>query len=136
MRQDGFFSFVIGTVLYQNGGNYYVFSRYTTSVSAATKFKTLNNSSAKGTFTLYDLPTSASSGRTYTVAEYSVPDADRYEKLSKTVTLPSPTSDFAANAGTKTVKMNNNETTFDAKVGTAELEKDRQKRRRKSPVLG
>ena len=108
---------------YNSDKNYYVFSRYTTSVSEATKFKTLNNGATKGTFTLYDLPTSASSGRTYTVAEYSVPDADRYEKLSKDVTLPSPTSDFGANAGTKTVKMNNNETTFDAKVGTAELDK-------------
>ena len=126
-------SFTVSTMLngtkqyavatYNSDKNYYVFSRYTTSVSEATKFKTLNNGATKGTFTLYDLPTSASSGRTYTVAEYSVPDADRYEKLSKDVTLPSPTSDFAANAGTKTVKMNNNETTFDAKVGTAELDK-------------
>ena len=103
--------------------DYYVFSKYTTSVSEATKFKTLVNSSNKGKFTLYDLPTSTSSGRSYTVSEYSVPDTDRYEKLSKSVTLPSPTSDFAANAGTKTVKFNNNEEGYDAKVGTATLDK-------------
>ena len=103
--------------------DYYVFSKYTTSVSEATKFKTLVNSSNKGKFTLYDLPTSTSSGRSYTVSEYSVPDTDRYEKLSKSVTLPSPTSDFAANAGTGTVKFNNNEEGYDAKVGTAELNK-------------
>ena len=103
--------------------NYYVFSRYTTKESEATKFKTLDNSSSKGAFTLYDLPTSASSGRTYTVSEYSVPDTDRYEKLSKSVKLPSPTSDFTANAGTGTVKLNNNEEGYDAKVGTATLDK-------------
>ena len=103
--------------------NYYVFSSYTTSASSATKFKTLNNGTSKGTFTIYDLPTSTSSGRTYTVSEYSVPDTDRYEKLSKSVTLPSPTSDFAANAGTGTVKFNNNEEGYDAKVGTATLDK-------------
>ncbi len=108
---------------YFSDKNYYVFDKYTTSVSEATKFKTLNNGTSKGTFTLYDLPTSASSGRTYTVSEYSVPDADRYEKLSKSVTLPSPTSDFATNAGTKTVKFNNNEEGYDAKVGTATLDK-------------
>ncbi len=103
--------------------NYYVFSKYTTSEKEATKFKTLVNSSSKGTFTLYDLPTSASSGRTYTVTEYSVPDTERYEKLSKSVKLPSPTSDFTANAGTGTVKLNNNEEGYDAKVGTATLDK-------------
>ena len=108
---------------YNSEKNYYVFSKYTTSVSEATKFKTLVNSSNKGKFTLYDLPTSTSSGRSYTVSEYSVPDTDRYEKLSKSVTLPSPTSDFAANAGTGTVKFNNNEEGYDAKVGTAELNK-------------
>lgn len=103
--------------------NYYVFSKYTTSEKEATKFKTLVNSSSKGTFTLYDLPTSASSGRTYTVTEYSVPDTERYEKLSKSVSLPSPTSDFTTNAGTGTVKLNNNEEGYDAKVGTATLDK-------------
>ena len=103
--------------------NYYVFSKYTTSEKEATKFKTLVNSSSKGTFTLYDLPTSASSGRTYTVTEYSVPDNERYEKLSKSVKLPSPTSDFTTNAGTGTVKLNNNEEGYDAKVGTATLDK-------------
>ena len=103
--------------------NYYVFSKYTTKESEATKFKTLDNSSSKGAFTLYDLPTSASSGRTYTVTEYSVPDTERYEKLSKSVKLPSPTSDFTANAGTGTVKLNNNEEGYDAKVGTATLDK-------------
>ena len=102
---------------------YYVFSKYTTSEKEATKFKTLVNSTSKGTFTLYDLPTSASSGRTYTVTEYSVPDNDRYEKLSKSVKLPSPTSDFTTNAGTGTVKLNNNEEGYDAKVGTATLDK-------------
>ena len=103
--------------------NYYVFSKYTTSASEATKFKTLDNTSSKGTFVVYDLPTSASSGRTYTVTEYSVPDSERYEKLSKSVTLPSPTSDFTTNAGTGTVKLNNNEEGYDAKVGTATLNK-------------
>lgn len=106
-----------------SAGNLYVFTKYVTSVSEATKFKTLKNSSSKGTFTVNDLPTSISSGRTYTVTEYSVPDNGRYEKLSKSVTLPSPTSDFATNAGTKTVKMNNTETGFDAKFGTATLDK-------------
>ena len=113
--------YVVAT--YNSEKNYYVFSKYTTSVSEATKFKTLVNSSNKGKFTLYDLPTSTSSGRSYTVSEYSVPDTDRYEKLSKSVTLPSPTSDFAANAGTGTVKFNNNEEGYDAKVGTATLDK-------------
>ena len=113
--------YVVAT--YNSEKNYYVFSKYTTSVSEATKFKTLVNSSNKGKFTLYDLPTSTSSGRSYTVSEYSVPNTDRYEKLSKSVTLPSPTSDFATNAGTKTVKFNNNEEGYDAKVGTAELNK-------------
>ena len=78
----------------QNSDNSYVFSRYTNSPIHATKFKTQNNTSSKGTFTVYDLPTSASNGRTYTVSEYSVPDADRYESLTKSVTLPSPTSDW------------------------------------------
>ena len=113
--------YVVAT--YNSEKNYYVFDKYTTSASEATKFKTLVNSSSKGKFTIYDLPTSASSGRKYTVSEYSVPDTDRYEKLSKSVTLPSPTSDFATNAGTKTVKFNNNEEGYDAKVGTAELNK-------------
>lgn len=72
-----------------------------TSVSEATKFKTIKNTDAKGTFTVNDLPTSTSNGRTYTVTEYTVPDDERYEKLSKSVLLPSPTSDFTANAGTK-----------------------------------
>lgn len=106
-----------------SAGDSYVFTKYVTSVSDATKFKTLKNSSSKGTFTVNDLPTSMSSGRTYTVTEYSVPDTDRYEKRSKSVTLPSPTSDFATNAGTKTVKMNNTETSYDAKFGTATLDK-------------
>ena len=103
--------------------NYYVFSKYTSSEKEATKFKTLENTSSKGAFTIYDLPTSASSGRTYTVSEYTVPDSERYEKLSKSVTLPSPTSDFTANAGTGTVKLNNNEESYNAKVGTATLDK-------------
>lgn len=113
--------YVVAT--YNSEKNYYVFDKYTASASEATKFKTLVNSSSKGKFTIYDLPTSASSGRKYTVSEYSVPDTDRYEKLSKSVTLPSPTSDFATNAGTKTVKFNNNEEGYDAKVGTATLDK-------------
>lgn len=104
-------------------GTCYLFKHYTNSIVDATKFKTLNNSNRKGTFTVYDLPTSASSGRTYTVSEYSVPDNERYEKLSKSVKLPSPTSDFTANAGTGTVKLNNNEEGYDAKVGTATLDK-------------
>ena len=104
-------------------GTGYLFKHYTNSIVDATKFKTLNNSNSKGTFTVYDLPTSASSGRTYTVSEYSVPDNERYEKLSKSVKLPSPTSDFTANAGTGTVKLNNNEEGYDAKVGTATLDK-------------
>lgn len=47
----------------------------------------------------------------------------RYEKISKSVLLPSPTSDFTANAGTKTVKMNNSENSYNAKFGTAVLDK-------------
>lgn len=104
-------------------GTAYVFSKYVTSVSEATKFKTLKTTDTKGTFTVYDLPTSTSKGRTYTVTEYTVPDSDRYEKLSKSVLLPSPTSDFSTNAGTKTVKMNNSETSYNAKFGTATLDK-------------
>lgn len=104
-------------------GTAYIFSKYVTSVSEATKFKTLKNTETKGTFTVYDLPTSTSKGRTYTVTEYTVPDSDRYEKLSKSVLLPSPTSDFTTNAGTKTVKMNNSETSYNAKFGTATLDK-------------
>lgn len=94
-----------------------------TSVSEATKFKTIKNTDAKGTFTVNDLPTSTSNGRTYTVTEYTVPDDERYEKLSKSVLLPSPTSDFTANAGTKTIKMNNSEKNYNAKFGTAVLDK-------------
>lgn len=105
------------------GGTAYVFSKYVSDASSATKFKTLKNSTSKGTFTINDLPTSVSEGRSYTVTEYSVPDSDRYEKLSKSVTLPSPTSDFTKNAGTKTVKLNNSETSYDAKFGTAVLDK-------------
>lgn len=101
----------------------YVFTKYVTDISSATKFRSLKISSTKGSFTINDLPTSASSGRTYTVTEYSVPDSERYEKLSKSVTLPSPTSDFTVNAGTKTVKLNNSETSYDAKFGTAVLDK-------------
>ena len=101
----------------------YIFRKYTTSLSDATKFKTINNTNSKGTFTIFDLPTSMSSGRTYTVTEYSVPDNERYEKLSKSVKLPSPTSDFKTNAGTGTVKLNNNEEGYDAKIGTATLDK-------------
>lgn len=104
-------------------GTAYIFSKYVTSVSEATKFKTLKTTDTKGTFTVYDLPTSTSNGRTYTVTEYTVPDSDRYEKLSKSVLLPSPTSDFTTNAGTKTVKMNNSETSYNAKFGTATLDK-------------
>lgn len=104
-------------------GTAYIFSKYVTSVSEATKFKTLKNTETKGTFTVYDLPTSTSKGRTYTVTEYTVPDSDRYEKLSKSVLLPSPTSDFTTNAGTKTVKMNNSETSYNAKFGMATLDK-------------
>lgn len=104
-------------------GTGYVFSKYVTSVSEATKFKTIKNTDAKGTFTVNDLPTSTSNGRTYTVTEYTVPDDERYEKLSKSVLLPSPTSDFTANAGTKTIKMNNSETSYNAKFGTAVLDK-------------
>ena len=106
-----------------NAGTAYVFSKYVTSVSEATKFKTLKTTDTKGTFTINDLPTSTSKGRTYTVTEYTVPDSDRYEKLSKSVTLPSPTSDFTTNAGTKTIKMNNSETSYNAKFGTATLDK-------------
>ena len=106
-----------------SAGTGYVFSRYVTSISEATKFKTLKNTETKGTFTINDLPTSTSKGRTYTVTEYTVPDSDRYEKLSKSVLLPSPTSDFTSNAGTKTVKMNNSETSYNAKFGTATLDK-------------
>lgn len=104
-------------------GTGYVFSKYMTSVSEATKFKTIKNTDAKGTFTVNDLPTSTSNGRTYTVTEYTVPDDERYEKLSKSVLLPSPTSDFTANAGTKTIKMNNSEKNYNAKFGTAVLDK-------------
>ncbi len=104
-------------------GTAYVFSRYVTSISEATKFKTLKNTETKGTFSINDLPTSTSKGRTYTVTEYTVPDNERYEKLSKSVLLPSPTSDFTTNAGTKTVKMNNSETSYNAKFGTATLDK-------------
>ena len=106
-----------------SAGTGYVFSRYVTSISEATKFKTLKNTETKGTFSINDLPTSTSKGRTYTVTEYTVPDSDRYEKLSKSVLLPSPTSDFTTNAGTKTVKMNNSETSYNAKFGTATLDK-------------
>ena len=106
-----------------SAGTAYVFSKYVTSVSEATKFKTLKNTDTKGTFTVYDLPTSTSKCRTYTVTEYTVPDSDRYEKLSKSVLLPSPTSDFTTNAGTKTIKMNNSETSYNAKFGTATLDK-------------
>ncbi|WP_294469496.1 SpaA isopeptide-forming pilin-related protein [uncultured Ruminococcus sp.] len=106
-----------------SAGTGYYFSHYTNSIVNATKFKTLNKTSNKGTFTVCDLPTSMSSGRTYTVTEYSVPDNDRYEKLTKSVSLPSPTSDFTTNAGTGTVKLNNNEEGYDAKVGTATLDK-------------
>ena len=106
-----------------SAGTGYVFSRYVTSISEATKFKVLKNTETKGTFTVYDLPTSTSKGRTYTVTEYTVPDSDRYEKLSKSVLLPSPTSDFTTNAGTKAVKMNNSETSYNAKFGTATLDK-------------
>lgn len=106
-----------------SAGTGYVFSRYVTSISEATKFKTLKNTKTKGTFSINDLPTSTSKGRTYTVTEYTVPDSDRYEKLSKSVLLPSPTSDFTTNAGTKTVKMNNSETSYNAKFGTATLDK-------------
>ena len=104
-------------------GTAYVFSKYVTSINEATKFKTLKNTETKGTFTINDLPTSTSKGRTYTVTEYTVPDSERYEKLSKSVLLPSPTSDFTTNAGTKTVKMNNSETSYNAKFGTATLDK-------------
>ena len=104
-------------------GTAYVFSKYVTSINEATKFKTLKNTETKGTFTINDLPTSTSKGRTYTVTEYTVPDNERYEKLSKSVLLPSPTSDFTTNAGTKTVKMNNSETSYNAKFGTATLDK-------------
>ena len=106
-----------------SAGTAYVFSKYVTTVSEATKFKTLKTTDTKGTFTVYDLPTSTSKGRTYTVTEYTVPDSDRYEKLSKSVLLPSPTSDFTTNAGTKTIKMNNSETSYNAKFGTATLDK-------------
>ena len=106
-----------------SAGTGYVFSRYVTSISEATKFKTLKNTETKGTFSINDLPTSTSKGRTYTVTEYTVPDSDRYEKLSKSVLLPSPTSDFTTNAGTKTLKMNNSETSYNAKFGTATLDK-------------
>lgn len=104
-------------------GTAYVFSKYVTSINEATKFKTLKNTETKGAFTINDLPTSTSKGRTYTVTEYTVPDNERYEKLSKSVLLPSPTSDFTTNAGTKTVKMNNSETSYNAKFGTATLDK-------------
>ena len=124
-------TFVVSTTI--NGTKYYViaeqkdskyyFVRYTNSIVNATKFRTLNKTNNKGTFTVCDLPTSMSSGRTYTVSEYSVPDNDRYEKLTKSVSLPSPTSDFTTNAGTGTVKLNNNEEGYDAKVGTATLDK-------------
>lgn len=106
-----------------SAGTGYIFSKYVTSVSDATKFKTLKNTTTKGIFTIYDLPTSTSNGRTYTVTEYTVPDSERYEKLSKSVLLPSPTSDFTTNAGTKTVKMNNSEISYDAEFGTAILDK-------------
>lgn len=106
-----------------SAGTGYVFSKYVTSVSEATKFKTIKTTDTKGTFTINDLPTSTSKGRTYTVTEYTVPDSERYEKLSKSVLLPSPTSDFTTNAGTKTVKMNNSETSYNAKFGTATLDK-------------
>ena len=106
-----------------SAGTGYVFTKYVTSVSEATKFRTLKNTETKGAFTVNDLPTSSSNGRTYTVTEYTVPDNKRYEKLSKSVLLPSPTSDFTANAGTKTIKMNNSETSFNAKFGTAVLDK-------------
>lgn len=106
-----------------SAGTGYVFTKYVTSVSEATKFRTLKNTETKGAFTVNDLPTSSSNGRTYTVTEYTVPDNERYEKLSKSVLLPSPTSDFTANAGTKTIKMNNSETSFNAKFGTAVLDK-------------
>ena len=124
-------TFVVSTTI--NGSKYYViaeqkdskyyFVRYTNSIVNATKFRTLNKTNNKGTFTVCDLPTSMSSGRTYTVSEYTVPDNNRYEKLTKSVSLPSPTSDFTTNAGTGTVKLNNNEEGYDAKVGTATLDK-------------
>ena len=104
-------------------GTGYVFSKYVTSVSEATKFKTLKNTDTKGTFTVNDLPTSTSNGRTYTVTEYTVPNNERYEKLSKSVTLPSPTSDFTSNAGTKTIKMNNSEKNYNAKFTNTTLDK-------------
>ena len=126
-------SFVVSTNI--NGTTYYVvaklgalgkayfFSKYTTSISKATKFKTTVASDTKGAFKINDLPTSDSAGRTYTINEYDVPDSGRYEKLSKSVTLPSPTSDFMTNAGTKTIKLNNSEEGFEAQCGTAVLEK-------------
>ena len=104
-------------------GKVYYFNKYTTSISEATKFKTTVVSDTKGAFKINDLPTSDSSGRTYTITEYDVPDSGRYEKLSKSVTLPSPTSDFMTNAGTKTIKINNSEEGFEAECGTAVLEK-------------
>lgn len=128
-------SFVVSTVI--NGKTYYVeatmnssntaylFSRYVDSISAATKFKIMKKTDTYGNFGLYDLPTSASSGRTYTVTEYSVPDSEKYEKLSKSVLLPSPTSGaVTVDPGTKTVKMTNTETTYNAKYGQAELDKN------------
>lgn len=124
-------SFIISTKI--GGKTYYVsaepinadyrFSKYVTTENEATKFKANIVYGSKGSFTVYDLPTSKSSGRTYTVTEYTVPDDDRYEKLTKDVTLPSPTNDFTANAGIKTVRMNNTEISYDAKFGTATLDK-------------
>ncbi len=106
-------------------GTAYVFTKYVGSAADATKFITLKKSNTYGYFGVYDLPTSASSGRTYTVTEYSVPDGERYEKLSKSVTLPSPTSGaLTQDPGTKTVKMTNTETTYNAKYGQAELDKN------------
>ncbi|MBP3798080.1 MAG: Cys-Gln thioester bond-forming surface protein, partial [Ruminococcus sp.] len=127
-------SFVISTNL--NGKTYYVqaaktsdgtaysFTKYVGSAADATKFVTLKKSNTNGFFTVYDLPTSASSGRTYTVTEYTVPDNERYEKLSKSVTLPSPTSGaLTQDPGTKTVKMNNTERGYNAQFGDASLDK-------------
>ena len=127
-------SFVISTNI--NGKTYYVqaaktsdgtaysFTKYVGSAADATKFVTLKKSNTNGLFTVYDLPTSASSGRTYTVTEYTVPDNERYEKLSKSVTLPSPTSGaLTQDPGTKTVKMNNTERGYNAQFGDAELDK-------------
>ena len=105
---------------YDSSSKLYVFSEYTTSISEATKFAAKYIENNAGKFTVNDLPTALTGGRTYKVSEYSVPA--QFDKITKSVTLPSPAADdYATNAGVGIAKLSNKQ--FSTDYGDVTLDK-------------